>query len=329
MTQMRTRQMILAPTILVEEKRPLPSRQMRLLALFTRFSETGVVENPLNHLKIPKWPFVLGQVLLLGLAYLIVWRSPHPISKGEIVACFAAAFAGALIGILPFLIDYKLMGKKIEGEALGSVAEKIQGLERLAGQVASATNEWTNVQNQAEKTSQGAKEIAQRMAEEVRQFSDFMQKMNDGEKAALRLETEKFRRAEGEWLQVLVRILDHIFLLHSAATRSGQPQLAQQIASFQNACRDVARRIGLASFVAAPDEPFNPERYQVVGDAKPAADAVIAETVGAGYTFQGKMLRPALVKLREANVPAEEPASTGPAPADENPEEGQLPLPSE
>ena len=70
------------------------------------------------------------------------------------------------------------------------------------------------------------------MAAEVREFSEFMQKMNDSEKAALRLEIEKLRRGEGEWLQVLVRILDHVFLLHAAAMRSGQPKLVGQISQF-------------------------------------------------------------------------------------------------
>jgi len=93
--------------------------------------------------------------------------------------------------------------------------------------------------------------------------------------------------------------LDHVFLLHAAAARSGQPKVAEQISQFQNACRDVARRIGLTPFVAAPDEPFNAERHQVIdGESKPDANALIAETVGAGFTFQGKLLRPALWKLR-------------------------------
>jgi molecular chaperone GrpE (heat shock protein) len=105
------------------------------------------------------------------------------------------------------------------------------------------------------------------------------------------------RRGEAEWLQVLVRILDHVFLLHAAAARSGQPKVADQIAQFQNACRDAARRIGLTPFVATPDEPFNAERHQAVDESKPPADAFVAETIGAGYTFQGKLLRPALVRL--------------------------------
>ena len=65
------------------------------------------------------------------------------------------------------------------------------------------------------------------MTGEVRQFTEFMQKMNDSEKAALRLEVEKLRRGEGEWLQVLVRILDHVFALHAAAVRSGEPKVGR------------------------------------------------------------------------------------------------------
>src|SRR5437016_3392722 len=85
-------------------------------------------------LKAPKWPFLLGQILLLGFAYFIVAHSPHPISKWEIIACFAAAVAGVLVGVLPFLVDCKLIAKKIEGESLGAVAAKIQDLEQLAAQ---------------------------------------------------------------------------------------------------------------------------------------------------------------------------------------------------
>src|SRR5271154_3855413 len=195
------------------------------------------MENPLNQLKIPKWPFLLAQILLLGFAYFIVWRSPHPISKWEIIVCFAIAAAGAMAAILPFILDYRLMGKFIEAEALGEVAEKIQNLKVVATQISSATNEWLNVHTQAEKISNNAKEIAERMTEEIRQFSEFMQKMNDSEKATLRLEAEKLHRNEGEWLQTLVRILDHIYALYCAASRSGQPQLAAQIENFQNACR--------------------------------------------------------------------------------------------
>jgi len=255
--------------------------------------------NDVTHWKIPKWPFLLGDALLLAAVYFFILHSPHPVGRWEIAAVSACVALGAVLGCVPFILDYRVMVKAVEAAALGGIAEKIQSLEKLAAQISGATNEWTNAQAQAEKTSAGAKEIFDKMAEEVRQFTAFMQKMNDSEKSALRLEIDKLRRGEAEWLQVLVRILDHVFLLHAAAARSKQPKVAGQISQFQDACRDTVRRIGLTPFVAAPDEPFNAERHQTVDESKPPTDAVIAETVGAGYTFQGKLLRPALVKLRE------------------------------
>jgi len=50
--------------------------------------------------------------------------------------------------------------------------------------------------------------------------------MNDSEKTTLRLEVEKLRRGELEWLQALVHILDHVFALHTAAMHSGDVKFA-------------------------------------------------------------------------------------------------------
>lgn len=303
-------------------------KSARLLAPAADFSETGSVNDSKNW-TVPKWPFLLGDAALLVAAYLIFKFTPHPFGHWEIVTVTVCALAGATLGCVPFILDYRAISKVINAGALGSIGEKIQNLDKLANQIGAATNEWLNVQTQAEKISNGANEIAEKMTGEVRQFSEFMQKMNDSEKAALRLEVDKLRRSEGEWLQVLVRILDNVFVLHAAAVRSGQPKLTEQIANFQYACRDAARRIGLTPFNARPGEPFNAERHQVVGaEGKPPADAVVAETAAPGFTFQGRLLRPALVRLRE-NSPAPEAAVEESAPANPPPgedSEQQLPL---
>ena len=139
------------------------------------------------------------------------------------------------------------------------------------------------------------------MSAEVRAFTEFMQRVNDSEKATLKLEVEKLRRAENEWLQVLVRVMDHIYALNLGAARSGQPKLIEQLAHFQNACRDVARRVGLTAFLAESDEAFDSARHQVLdGNGDTPTDAKVAETVATGYTFQGRLLRPALVRLQAA-----------------------------
>ena len=271
--------------------------------------------NDVTNWKVPKWPFFLADALLMGFAYYFVLHAALPVHHWEIAA--GCVTLGAVLGVIPFYLDYRAMGKVIEINALGEVAGKIQNLEKLSEQINSATNYWAVIQEtvQAEsgKTAAAAKQIADQMAGEARQFSDFMQKMNDSEKATLRLEVEKLHRAEGEWLQVLVRVLDHVFALHTGAVRTGDQRFIEPIMNFQNACRETVRRLGLTPFVAEPDEPLNPERHQVAGgESKLIANdnAIVAETIGTGYTFQGKLLRAAIVRLREVNKPAVKPDLT-------------------
>ena len=272
--------------------------------------------------KVPKWPFLLGDFILLGSAGYLTWHAPHPIGPWEIVTASGCVALGAVLGVTPFVLEYRATARLIEVNGLQTVAEKIGQIDHLAAQIAACTNDWTNAQTQAEKTAGLAKDLTSRMGDEVRQFGDFMSRMNDGEKSALRLEVEKYRRSEGEWLQVLVRILDNVFALHAAAEHSGQPRLAGQIRQFQTVCHDIARRVGLTPFAAEPDEPFNPERHQAVGlKEPPPAGSVIAETVGSGFKYQGKLLRPVLVRVRDNREAAD------PAPAERpDPAQNQLPL---
>ena len=196
------------------------------------------------------------------------------------------------------MLEYRLAAKLAEATSLTTALEQMGKLEDIASQITGATGRWQNVQEACEKVTNSAKGIAERMAAEARAFTEFMQKANDSEKANLRLEIDKLRRAETEWLQVLVRMLDHVYALNLAAARAGQPKLMEQLGHFQIACRDAARRVGLTPFAASPSEPFDSQRHQLLEEnAKPAADATVAETLATGYTFQGRLLRPALVRL--------------------------------
>jgi molecular chaperone GrpE (heat shock protein) len=263
--------------------------------------------------RVPKWPFFTGDALLLGAAYFIYARSELPMSQGQMALAALCVAAAALFGVVPFLLEYRLMARVAEAAGLTTVISQVQKLDDLAAEIRSATGLWQAVQEQADKTVAAAESIAQRMTAEVKSFSEFMQRVNDTEKANLRLEVEKLHRGEGEWLAILVRVLDHVYALHQAGLRSGQPSLMEQLSLFQNACLDAARRVGLTPFSPQPDEPFDTQRHQVAdGDGKPPDGAVVSQTLATGYTFQGRFLRPALVRLR-ANEPAQAVTTADPA----------------
>lgn len=249
--------------------------------------------------QISKWPFYFADAMLLALAGFILWQAQRPLTQWEVLAMAGCVALGAAFAVWPFILDYRASAKLAESEALTSVVAQIQNLEIVAKRIGDATSQWQSVNEYANKTGAVAKEIADRMETEAKEFAEFMQKANDSEKATLRLEVEKLRRAEGDWLQVLVRMFDHIFALHAGAVQSGNPQVAEQMTHFVNACRDMTRRIGLVSFGPQPEEKFDPQRHQVQNGKTPPDDAVIERTLAAGYSFQGKLLRPALVQVKE------------------------------
>jgi len=273
------------------------------------FSDTAGMKEA-SDWTVPKLPFLLGNAALIVAAAAVIYKAAHPISQTEILIATGCVALGALLGCLPFILEYRATKKLVEINALTTVAEQLQDLKKYSAQVSTATDQWARVQEVtqggAEKTTAAAREIAERMATEIREFNEFQVKLNDTEKGALRLEVEKLRRAEGDWLQVVARILDHIFALHTAAARSGQPELAEQIGQFQNACRDAARRVGLTPFGAEPGEKFDAARHRAHGVENPPAEAVAAETLAPGLTFQGRLIRPALVRLDAAEAPAAE-----------------------
>ena len=273
--------------------------------------------------KMAKWPFFLGDAFLLGMAWFIYWESKYPLGRWEITACGLCVGLGAVLGILPYLLEYRALLKLVETSTLESVTGKIQKLETVAAQISGATNHWHSAQEQADKTAALAREISERMSAEVRDFSQFMEKINQGEKANLRLEVEKLHRAEKDWLNVLVHMLDHVYALYHAAEHSGQSNLIGQLGQFQSACRDVARRVGLVPLLVSEAEPFDGKRHQCADGETPPEGAVVAEMLATGYTFQGKFIRPALVRTQgngKVQTKAEEMSS---------PETGQNQLPLE
>ena len=272
--------------------------------------------------KLSKWPFFAGDGLLLATAGLIGYQSNFVLGHWEMCFVVLCVAGGAMLGIAPFLLEYDALVKVTEAGALSTVVGELKNLQAIANQISGASSQWQEAHELAEKTAAGARQLAERMTGEVQAFSDFMKRANDSERANLRLEVEKLRRGESEWLQVLVRTLDHVYALHQAAAKSGQPRLVEQLGHFQDACREAARRVGLTPFTAAAGEPFDAQRHQLIEqDAQAPAGAVVADIVAAGYTFQGRLLRPALVRVRDGQ------AAVAAVPADAAPQpQSRLPL---
>ncbi len=260
-------------------------------------------------------PFLIGDIVLLGAAFLIFWQAHRPMTPVEVIVVAACTALGAFLGAWPFVLQHRAVLTLAEADRLTDSVAQIHQVELVADRIAAATSQWQTAQDHATKAVNAAREIAERMSRETRDFFAFFEKADQNEKAHLRLEVEKLHRAEADWLQVLVRILDHVYALQQAAVRSGKPNVANQITVFQEACRDAARRVGLVAVTVDPGTPFDPKLHQPVDPNAPVPEAaVIAQVVGTGYHFQGRPLRPVVVTLKPAAEPAANPVEA-PTPA--------------
>ena len=262
---------------------------------------------------LAKWPFILADVLLLvGSGWVLMKFLPYRTTGAYFVAACAVAawIVGAIICVWPWLVEFKALEQRAQNENLTDALQQIDRLEEIGARVQAATGSWQSAQDSAMRVMQAAKEIEERIKADSKDFMEFAERINADEKQNMRLEVEKLRRNEAEWLQVSARMLDHTFALTAAALRSGQPNLATQMTNFQNACRDAARRVGLVPFHPAVGDPFE-DRSQQLEDpnAKAEDGATVSDVLATGFTFQGQLLRKALVRVGRSDA---EPVSAAP-----------------
>ncbi len=251
-----------------------------------------------NEPHLAKWPFLLGDAVTVTMAYLIYWQSPQPMGLWQVGLAVLCVAGGACLSITPFLLEYWVVARLAETRALTAPVEQLRKLESMTVPTNAAAGQKQSLPEEASEADAAGKGTLQRKGVGVHGGTGFMQPIHDSAKTDLPLEVETLHRLQGDWLQALMQVLDHVYALQLGALRSGQPNLIEQIGTFQDACREAAERIGLSPFIAEPAERFDAQRYQRVEANGPVpAHATVAETITPGYTFHGHLLRPALVRL--------------------------------
>ena len=262
--------------------------------------------------KIEKWPFIVGDVALLIMAWLVYYHSDASFDGLEAFWCFACVAAGAWVMVLPFLKEFQAQADLTEAKELAASVEKISSVDAIAKQIESATEQWLHVEDRANEINAASREIAGKINAEAREFTEFLQKANDTEKNHLRLEVDKLGRAQGDWVKVVTGMLDHVFALNQAGRQSGQEKLVRQLDNFQAACRDVARRVGVVTHEPKPEEGFDAAKHQLRDpEAEPEAGAKITGIAAQGLSHQGQVLRKAVVVIEGEGELGQSPPDAG------------------
>src|SRR5215207_4456541 len=133
--------------------------------------------------RLAKWPFFFADIVLLGAAYFIYSQAVLPLSFAQLALIASCVALGAVLSLVPFLLEYRTTVRLAEAGAVTTIVAQVQHIQSVAAQITGATAQWNSVQEQAEQTSLQAKQITERMAAEAKGFQQFMEQINDSEKA--------------------------------------------------------------------------------------------------------------------------------------------------
>src|SRR5947208_3614736 len=122
--------------------------------------------------KLPKWPFFLGDILLVTLAYLILGAAyahgKWPMNTWQNLWCVLSLSLGCVLGVLPFLLEYRAAMKLTEADRLTNAVLQIENLEIIGRQITNATANWQTAHEHSIQAVETAREIAEGNAAEAR-----------------------------------------------------------------------------------------------------------------------------------------------------------------
>jgi len=122
--------------------------------------------------KLHKTPFFIGDLMLLGAAFFIYFQSKLPMGAWQIFFVVVCVAGGAWLGIMPFLLEYRLTLQLAQTKGIESALGQLQNLEQVAGQIGGATAQWQEIQEQAAKTATVAEAMGRRMAAEAKAIAE-------------------------------------------------------------------------------------------------------------------------------------------------------------
>jgi hypothetical protein len=246
--------------------------------------------------RLPKLPFILGDIALLLLAALIANRHPHPFSQTlPLLIITGCVFAGCVAAMIPFLVNYARDQEEIAASLRRELSEQFKRLMTASEHLQHATAQLKTVEEVATKNLQAAEKLPYRLQEKMAEFNQQLAETENEEKEALEQELAMLRSTESERLASTADKIAKTTAEWTKLETDARKQLAAAAQLEQK----------LAGTLAAIDAKIALDLPVQSADRKSAASPPVAESK--------PEVEPALVVLPEAPAPLE-PAAASPAP---------------
>jgi hypothetical protein len=151
--------------------------------------------------RLPKWIFLVIDLGLLLTAFIIVFfNDKNPYAPLPFVSAVVCVGLAAIIGLIPFLIDYAADSAEYVQTERTKVADHVQRLNAASESLARAAAQIKAVEEAVHKTAHAAENLPYRMQEKLAEFNQQLATSEDEEKERLNEELATLRQSESERL---------------------------------------------------------------------------------------------------------------------------------
>ena len=228
--------------------------------------------------RLPKWTFLAIDAGLLVTAFLIAYFAKNPYAPLPFLAAVLLVVAAAIVGLVPFLIDYAADSAEYVQQERARVSDQVQRLHTAAESLARAAAQIKAVEEAVHKTAHAAENLPYRMQEKLAEFNETLAGREEEDREALEQELAELRAANsGQLKSVAEKIQQAVadWTALEAATRKQLTTAEAALAKVSGAAAATAVKFEakLTSALAALDGKLTALNPAAAAPAPPAAPA--------------------------------------------------------
>ena len=159
------------------------------------------MELPDDAPKFPKLPFLAGDAALIAVALYVAVAAESPLPAAPIYAIAACVGIGALLAVIPFIVDYN----RRQDALLSARQDALEALARTtaaaAEQASIAAGGLQQMAELAQKNVRLAEQLPQKLHERANEFNQVRNEAMAAELEALQQEVNTLRASEAEKLE--------------------------------------------------------------------------------------------------------------------------------
>lgn len=153
--------------------------------------------------RLPKWIFLAIDLGLLVIAFVIISFAKNPYAPLPFITAVLCVALAAIIGLIPFLIDYAADSAEFVQRERERLAEHAARLQAGTESLARATAHIKAIEEAVHKSARDAETLPYRMQEKLAEFNESLAAKEESDREALETELEQLRAANADQLKAV------------------------------------------------------------------------------------------------------------------------------